>query len=284
MVDPFWEEQFVFGDRFPERNEVYSRIEALSAAARRDHRVHLDIAYGLHPRERLDLFPGPSGAPLVAFIHGGYWRSHDKARYGFVAPALLRAGFSVAVLGYPLAPEWSLQGIVASLGKALHLLARDGPSWGLSPARTYLCGHSAGGHLAALLAGSGGADGCACISGIYDLRPLLRTSINRDLRLDASDASALSPILRPPGNGWLVTAFGDGETSAFIEQSSAYGRHWSASGGHWTRLPLDGANHYTVLLDLAFTRSLIVAAICDSVARSIAPVGGGDGQASVRKL
>src|SRR5438874_244911 len=104
-IDPLMERQYVFSEHHPSRATVYREIATASAAARRDAPVHLDLAYGEHARHRIDLFPGRDAGPLVVFFHGGYWRSQHKDSYGFVATALRRHGMSVAVIGYPLAPE-----------------------------------------------------------------------------------------------------------------------------------------------------------------------------------
>ncbi len=272
-VDPAIEPDFVFGDRYPERIEVYETIAALSRRARSERPVVCDLAYGSDPRERLDLFPGPAEAPVVAFIHGGYWRSQERSAYAFVAPALLDRGVSVAVLGYPLAPAAPLARILGGLTRALHWLRAEGRRHGAGTGPLYLAGHSAGGHLAAALAaGIGTGDvapvpvaGCLCLSGIFDLRPILSTSINRDLGLDAAGAEALSPLLQPPGSGWLIAAYGAQETAPFRLQAERQTDHWRKGGALAELLPVPGRNHYNVLLELAQSESAVLAAFSEKM-------------------
>lgn len=255
VIDPRVEPQYVFSDRFPSREAVYAEIAAQSAIARAAQPALLDLPYGAHPRERIDLFPGQDGAPLLVFIHGGYWRSQQKDDYAFVANALRRRGFSVAVAGYPLAPERSLPGIVQSLRSALAWLHGAGsvllPAW----RETVIAGHSAGGHLAAMLASDAEFGptiaGCLALSGLYDLAPLSRTSIGIQVGIDSALAARLSPLMLPVGPGWFIAAVGGNETAAFLEQASRYAAHWSASAAASDLVVVAGADHYSILRQMA---------------------------------
>ncbi|MER9757418.1 alpha/beta hydrolase [Mesorhizobium sp. M0166] len=254
---------YVFRDRYPEREHVYRRFDEVSAAARASLPCRRNVPYGAHRRQVFDLFPVGDGAPLVIFVHGGYWQSLDKDRYSFVAAALVPRGFSVALLNYPLAPAASLEAIVESVcgcpPAVLEALGTPPPFW-------IATGHSAGGHLAAMLtlaskAGNVALAACAPISGIFDLEPLVETSLNAALELDHERAAKLSPIRRPPISCPLTAFVGADETSDFAGQSRQFVGHWRASGRHAELVSLRDKNHYTVLCDLLEERSEIAEGI-----------------------
>lgn len=249
-IDADVEWHYAFSARHPERADVYRTLAEASAAARDAWPSILDQPYGAHPRERIDLFPGRAGAPLLIFVHGGYWRSHDKSSFSGVAPAFLAHGISVAVVGYPLAPESGLPRIVDSVRAAVAWLQGEGRAHLPAFGPIVVCGHSAGAHLAAMAAiEAPSVNGCVALSGIFDLAPLLRTSIGADVRLDAATARTASPLAQPPGVGWLLAAVGGAETPAFLEQTRRYADHWGGAGRTANTLTLPGANHYTVLLE-----------------------------------
>jgi arylformamidase len=274
-IDAALEHEYVFSDRYVERTAVYEAIAASSEAARREWPARLDLAYGAHPRERLDLFPGARGSPLLIFVHGGYWSRLHKSSFSYVAPPFLRRGFSVAVMGYPLAPSTRIADIARSVRKGVRWLADEGAKQLAGAGALYLCGHSAGAHLAVSAAigepdaGSRAAHvaGCATLSGIFDLRPLVRTTIAGRVGLDDSSAPALSPLLKAAPAGWLLAGVGGAETSGFTEQTRRYVQHCRAVGAEASILVLPGANHYTVLLDLGRDDGLFVKAIQARVSR-----------------
>lgn len=250
---------YVFRERHPERVEVYARFDAASALVRAATRFRRNVPYGDHPRETFDLFEPRVGAPLFVFIHGGYWQSLDKDRYSFVAGAMARHGFSVALPNYPLAPEMPLEGIVESIGRCIpaiiNAMRAPPPFWVIS-------GHSAGGHLAAMAALGAPSDlpsltACIPISGIFDVAPIVETSLNAALRLDIGRAKALSPIRRSPSFCRLVAVVGAEETPDFLEQSRRFTSHWGTSGAAARLQALPGRNHYTILCDLLEERSEI---------------------------
>jgi arylformamidase len=254
---------YVFRDRYPEREHVYRLFDEASAAARTALPCKRNLPYGAHPRQVFDLFPAGEGAPLVIFVHGGYWQSLDKDRYSFVAAALVPHGFSVALLNYPLAPEASLEAIVESVGGCLpavmEALAAPPPFW-------IATGHSAGGHLAAMLAmkreaGNVPLAACAPISGIFDVEPLVETSLNAALGLNRHRAAKLSPMRRRPPLCPLTAFVGADETIDFMVQSRQVVEHWQASGRHAEFVSLRDKNHYTVLCDLLEEQSEIAEGI-----------------------
>ncbi|MBL0948011.1 alpha/beta hydrolase [Brevundimonas sp.] len=217
-------------------------------AARADH-PHERIAYGPGPREVIDLFTpeGRADAPVAIFLHGGYWQALDGAAFHGIAPALLGHGVAVALPTYDLAPSVSLGQILRQVRTATELIrARAGY-------RPLVFGHSAGGHMAAALLSEGRAGAAVAISGVFDLAPLLKTSLNEALRLDPLMANALSPIHWPvpdgssPGGTTLDCWVGAGESAEFRRQSQAMADRWGAAGADTRVVELAGLNHFTVL-------------------------------------
>jgi arylformamidase len=238
----------------PGYRDIFARWQLASAAVRQSPRAVLDQPYGPGERQRYDGFPaGDPDAPLVVFIHGGYWQIGGREDVAFVARALNAAGLDVAIPSYSLCPSVSLLQIVDELRRFLAAL------WTASHKRPMLIGHSAGGHLTAAMLASRWGDvpgvpvdlvrvGCT-LSGVFELAPLVSTTINAALRLTDETASAASPLLWPaPRPGCtLVAAVGSEETGEFHRQSRAMARAWAEAGLDAEYLSIAGANHYTIL-------------------------------------
>ncbi len=267
------EQDYVFRQRYPERGAIYIRFDVASSSVRRQNVGLLDHPYAVHPRCRFDLFFGAAGAPLVVFIHGGYWQSLSKERYSFVAAPFLKQGKNVAILGYPLAPEVTIAEIqghilsgLAEIFTVLDAQARMPDAWVLS-------GHSAGGQLAASAARAWGGrlpalSGLVPISGLFDLEPLIETSLNETLRLDRDAARALSPLLLTPAEVPLSVVVGSAETSGFLIQSERFLDHYRRSGRSDARLVLlPEANHYSILLDFLQPHSEIASIVAELCCR-----------------
>ena len=164
------------------RDARAARTDAESDTVRRDRPRLLDFVYGIHERERLDIYPTEDDfAPLVVFIHGGYWKSRSKDQFAYLAPTFTDRGYNFVALGYPLAPEVALGDIVASCRKAIHWLLSYPSGLRFDPTRVHVIGHSAGAHLAAMMMATHWPDHAlpvetiktaTCISGLYDLAPL----------------------------------------------------------------------------------------------------------------
>ncbi|CAG2157043.1 alpha/beta hydrolase [Cupriavidus numazuensis] len=226
------------------------------AAQARAGLAHLpDLAFGDDPDERMDVFPAAqAGAPAVMFVHGGYWQAGDRRDVSFVAPELVRAGIAVAANNYSLAPGATLDRMVAQTAKALHWLRRNAPRFGIDPHRLHVMGHSAGGHLAAMMLTAHGVNqgedggelrGAIAISGLFDLGPLVGTSINHALGLDAATARRLSPAHQTRASAApLYTLVGGDETEGFHAQSRQIAAHWRDVHA---LPPVTGRHHYDVL-------------------------------------
>jgi len=192
---------------------------------------------------------GP-GAPLLVFVHGGYWQALSAATSLYPAPAALALGWSYAAVEYTIAPAGTVAGMVRECRDALAVLAGV-----VRPAGVVLVGHSAGAHLAAMVSLAAGSplpvDRTVLLSGVFDLRPLLQTTVNDALGLDDSSAMALSPQLLPvAAHHEVVVAWGDNETDAFKLQSRAYAKHLELSGSPVLSLGCSGRHHFDIVDDV----------------------------------
>lgn len=257
----------------PQAGEIMAGWTAASKSLRRRMAGLYDLRFGEGPAERLDLFPARAdGAPLFVFIHGGYWRAMDKSDFSFIAPPLVAAGISVAVLNYSLAPKARIEDMALENVRALAWLYRNAGRYGFDANRIHVGGHSAGGHLTAMMMCARWSDvgsdlpadlvkGGVAMSGLYDLEPIrLAKFLNDDLRLDSNSVARLSPAyMKPAGNAPLLTCVGGEESSEFKRQNRLIGRRWKKNFAGDIALP--GLNHFTVCDALAQPESALFKAV-----------------------
>jgi len=233
----------------PNFQQIFDGWAHASAHVRASTPCRLDLAYGPHVMERIDLFL-PEGPPrgTLMYIHGGYWRSLDKSDASHVAPPFAAAGYAVAVVNYALCPAVDVATIVAQVRRAARWLARHHARWDAPAARLFACGHSAGGHLAAmLLATEPGVAAAVCVSGLYDLRPLLQVPSVADITgFTPGSVAGLSPVLLAPrSDAALLTALGDAENPGFHQQFDTIRESWGhVHAGH---VACPGLDHFTIL-------------------------------------
>jgi arylformamidase len=244
----------------PDHPDHLRRFEAASERARREHPSRLDLRYGAHERERLDVFLPPGDGPFPAnlFFHGGYWRSSTKERYSYVAEGLVPAGAAAVVVEYALVPDVDLDTLVAQCRGALAWVHGNAADLRIDPDRLFVSGHSAGGHLVAMLMAAGWAraaglpadvvKGGLSISGLFDLEPIRLSYLNETLGLDRAAAERNSPyLLAPAGDAPIVLAVGGEEGPEFIRQSELLDSCWRSQGVP-TELRVDaGQNHYDMV-------------------------------------
>ncbi|OGA50899.1 MAG: esterase [Betaproteobacteria bacterium RIFCSPLOWO2_12_FULL_63_13] len=225
-----------------------ARSELLRAA----HPQGLDLRYGLAERNRIDYFAAERAGPVLVFIHGGYWQMRAKETFSFLAAGPLAHGIHVALVGYTLAPQKRLNDIVAEIRSAIGWLAAQVSTFGGDPARIYVSGWSAGGHLAAMSIAEPGVRGGLAISGIYDLEPIRLCYLNDKLSLDRDEARRLSPLSNlPKRSGPLITTYGDAELPELRRQSQEFTAARMRAGLPGRLVPLPGHNHFTILEELA---------------------------------
>jgi arylformamidase len=271
-MSAYYDRQYNARAMIPDHAEIFARWKTRSREVRAGFRCRLDIPYGSSPAEKLDIFPaeGKSEALLV-FIHGGYWRSLDKSDFSYLAPAFVRRGVTLALPNYALCPKVGIEDIVKQNLLAIAWLWHHGARHGVNPGRLYVAGHSAGGHLTAMMLAARWntympelpynlVKGGLAISGIYDLEPLvLAPFVNQDLRLDRAQARRLSPATIPPATtAPLFTAVGGDESDEFKRQAALIASNWRyAFAGD---IPMPGRNHLTVIEELAHPHSALFAA------------------------
>lgn len=254
----------------PDHPQIFQRWAEDSAVCR--ERLldvsHVDLAYGTAPLERLDLFCAAGRkAPLHVFLHGGYWQAMDKSFFSFLAPAFLDAGISLAIVNYSLCPHVSLEEIAQEIKQALVWLLGHGQQYGYAGDQLHLSGHSAGGHLAAMMITDGIVApllaSALSISGLFDLQPLLDTSINDKLHLDAKAAYLSSPAFKTPlAEVPLLLSVGELESEGFHDQSDLLARKWNEPLARVDRLDLAGCHHLSAVEQLGDPDSELFRAAC----------------------
>ncbi len=242
------------------------RFAALSTIARAEFPPRT-VAYGKHPREVLDLFPATQPrAPLVLWIHGGYWRRLSKDESSYLVPPLMRAGIAVAIPSYPLAPEASLDEIVRAVHAAYEATVANASRLKADPQRVFVAGHSVGAQLAGTLAASFAVSGVACVSGLYDLEPVRRSKINETIAMDVAQARRHSPLHRLPHEpGRLLLTTGEREQDEFHRQQRAYAHAWREAGGTVREIAAPEHDHFSIVLELADERTPLARALRDFV-------------------
>jgi arylformamidase len=247
----------------PDHAQYFARWGEASARARSTMTSHLDLRYGDMPGETIDLFPARKGdGSCMMFIHGGYWRALDKKDFSFLAPAWVDAGVSLAVVNYDLCPTVTMEQIVQQMLRASRWLWLHAEEYGMDQDRLYASGHSAGGHLTAMLMCAVWPafdaqlpkdlwKGGLAVSGLYDLRPLLQVDfLQQDLRLDEAAAVKLSPaFMSPATRAPLMTSVGGAESGEFLRQNRLLGERWRAAFAG--DVPMPGKNHFSVADGLA---------------------------------
>jgi arylformamidase len=227
---------------------IFRRWRAWSDDVRAQMLHARDLQYGPSADETLDLIVPHTGAPLIVFFHGGYWRRLHKDDNTFVARGFAQHGIATAVVNYGLAPAVPLEEIVAQARRSVAWLRENARQHGADPARLVVAGHSAGGHLAAMCAVEAPVSAVATLSGLHDLRPLLRTFVQEWLQLDGARAAALSPVLLAPAAPTTVLArAGSRESEAFHEQGRGFADAWRAHGCDTAYADSTDDNHFTIL-------------------------------------
>jgi arylformamidase len=248
--------------RVPENPELIAGW-ARDAAAYRERHVPRAIAYGPGARNQIDFFAGDGDSPMAVFIHGGYWQALDGSFFSHLAGGLNAHGISVAIPSYDLCPDVSVGEIVEQMRMASRELARLAPSLVIS-------GHSAGGHLAACMLATDWpaydaslpkdlVTAAYTISGLFDLGPLVGTSLNKALRLDEATAREVSPLFwKPPAHGSIDAVVGGNESAEYFRQSHSIVDRWGAAGLATRFGVVPDANHFTAIAPLADPQSPMV--------------------------
>jgi arylformamidase len=265
-----YETEYTKHRSLPEVPDIQARWAKASDAYRAEASVQLDQAYGPGERQRYDLFRPKGDAkdvPLVVYIHGGYWQRGEGKPYAFVARVFNEHGIALATPSYTLCPTAKVIDIVAEMRQCLKTL------WQRTRERPVVIGHSAGGHLAAAMVATDWSKvgdvptdlvrAGYSLSGVFDLSPLVGTSLNEALKLDVLSAREASPILwpAPPKDRTLIAAVGANESQEFIRQSLDIAGTWSRAGVKAECVVVPSANHFTMVDELARPESAMLARI-----------------------
>ena len=245
-----------------------------SARIRRDLTSCENIAFGPTLAETTDIFPARRpGAPVLVFIHGGYWRMLTAKEFSYVASGFVPHGVTVVVANYALCPAVTISEIVRQMRALIAWCAHNIDTYNGDPDAISVCGHSAGGHLAAMCALTNWSDyalpantirSVIPISGLFDLEPISRTFMQSELRISERDISESSPIrLVQHVPVRMLIGYGSEEPDEFANHSDSFLTAWRSAGNTVSTFALPGRNHFDAITDLADPGSNQVAAILE---------------------
>jgi arylformamidase len=226
--------------------------ERLSAEMRARHSAHLNLQYGPRERNRIDFLSAGANAPTLLFIHGGYWQMRSKDAFTLFAAGPMAHGINVALIGYTLAPDATLDQIVAEINAGIDFLAGQLPALGGDANRIIASGWSAGGHLTAMAMMNSHIKGGVAISGIYDLEPIRHSYLNVKLGLDEAASRRNSPMAQANGPMKpLSLVVGGAELPLLRKQTADFAGHRAKYGLPVTYEEIPGANHFTIMDEMA---------------------------------
>jgi acetyl esterase/lipase len=239
------------GVAVPESVAMVAGWEQRSAEMRKRYPDHIDLRYGPRERNRIDFLKAGDKAPTLLFIHGGYWQTRAKEVFTVVAEGPMAHGINVALIGYTLAPDATLDEIVAEIHAGIDFLAKQLPALGAAKDGVVVSGWSAGGHLTSLALSHPFVKAGMAISGIYDLDPIRHSYLNVKLRLDGPMSHRNSPMTQaggPPKPLSLVV--GSAELPLLRKQTADFAGHRARYGLPVSYEEIPGANHFTIMNEM----------------------------------
>jgi arylformamidase len=231
--------------------EMVTGWEQRSGEMRRQKPAHLDIRYGQRERNRIDFFKARENAPTLLFIHGGYWQNRAKEVFSIFAEGPMAHGINVALIGYTLAPDATLDQIVAEIHAGIDHLAKQLPVLGAAAEGIVVSGWSAGGHLTSMALSNPNVRAGMAISGIFDLEPIRHSYLNEKLGLDEPMSRRNSPVTvagGPPKP--LSMVVGSAELPLLRKQTSDFACHRARYGLPVTYEEIPGEDHFTILHEM----------------------------------
>ena len=242
--------------------EMVAGWEQRSADLRRRHAGHLDLSYGPRDRNRIDFLKAADNAPTLLFIHGGYWQHRAKEVFTIFAEGPMAHGINVALIGYTLAPEATLDQIVAEIHAGIDVLARQLPSLGARADGIVVSGWSAGGHLTAMALSHPQVKAGMAISGIYDLEPIRHSYLNVKLGLDEAMSRRNSPMMQASGPAKpLSLVVGGAELPLLRRQTADFAGHRATHRLPVTYEEIPGADHFTIMHEMQSPKGRITTLI-----------------------
>jgi arylformamidase len=249
--------------------DIVAGWERRSAELRARHGAHLDLRYGPRERNRIDFLKAGDGDPTLVFIHGGYWQMRAKENFTLFASGPLAYGINVALIGYTLAPDATMDEIVGEMRAALDFLGERLPDIGGDAERIVVSGWSAGGHLAAMALDHPLVKAGIAISGIYDLEPIRHGYLNAKLGLDEAMSLRNSPLLQPGGAAVpLSLVAGSTELPMLRQQTADFAAHRASHGLPVTYEEIPGADHFSVMNQMVSPSGRITTLIRQLIERS----------------
>jgi len=248
--------------------DIVAGWDRRSGDLRARHAAHLDLRYGPRPRNGIDFIKVADGGPTLVFIHGGYWQMRAKENFTVFAEGAMAHGINVALIGYTLAPEATMDQIVAEIHAGLDVLAERLPSLGGDAARIVVSGWSAGGHLTAMALSHPRVKAGVAISGIYDLEPIRHSYLNEKLGLDEAMSLRNSPLSQQGGAAApLALVVGGGELPMLRQQTADFAAHRARLGLPVSYEEISGADHFSVMTELMSPGGRIVTLVRQMVER-----------------
>lgn len=243
-----------------------------SLRVRKTLRSFLDVPYGNSPRQKLDIFPAEkTGAPVLVYFHGGYWRGGSKEQNCHFAELFVKAGATAVIVEYDLCPSVTVTDIVRQARAAIAWVYKNIARYGGDPSKLHICGLSAGGHLVALALAHDWereelprdlVKGATAITGVYDLDAVLHIDVNKEIRLTPEIARENSPFLHPPvSRAPVIVAVGGAEPRGWKEQSERFFALCKEHGVPCEYIEVPGASHYSLSPHLADSRSPLARAM-----------------------
>ena len=251
--------------------DIIAGWEKRSAVLRQRHSKHLDISYGPRERNRIDFLKSRDSAPTLLFIHGGYWQHRAKELFTVVADGPMAHGINVALIGYTLAPDATLDEIVAEIHAGIDFLAGQLAGLGAAPDGIVVSGWSAGGHLTSMALSNRHVRAGVAISGIYDLEPIRHSYLNEKLRLNEAMSRRNSPMMQPDGPAKpLSLVVGSAELPLLRKQTADFAGHRARHGLPVTYEEIPGADHFTIMNELTAPEGRITTLIRQAFERAAA--------------
>ena len=254
----------------PDHEYHLQQWELTGREAEKKYTVQKNIPYGELEREILDIFPSDKpAAKTLVFIHGGYWYKNNPTDFYLVAAAFHSYGITIVLLSYPLMPDYSMDQLVLSCRKAIAWLHKNLLQYNGDPRQIYIAGHSAGGHLAAMMLATNWPQfdpsmkaetikGICAISGLYNLLPVQLCYVNDTLKMNKETAIRNSPVqLSPHTSCPFILAVGGDETDEYKEQSRELFDEWTAKSADLQLVEATDTNHFSVLTSLSDHSSVL---------------------------
>ena len=236
----------------PNGADLVAGWDKRSAELRTRHPDHLDLKYGPRERNRIDFLKATDGGPTLLFIHGGYWQTRAKESFTTFADGPMAHGINVALIGYTLAPEATLDQIVAEIHSGLDFLADKLPALGGDPRRIVVTGWSAGGHLTSMALSHPHVKAGVAISGIFDLEPIRHSYLNVKLGLDEETSRRNSPVKQKGGPlKPLSLVVGSAELPLLRQQTADFAAYRALHGLPVSYEEIPGADHFSIMDELA---------------------------------